>query len=37
MELVDFDLGLLIEHMKQPFSEGQVNCLVRVRVRVRVS
>ena len=24
MELVDFDLGLLIEHMKQPFSEGQV-------------
>lgn len=23
MELVDFDLGLLIEHMKQPFSEGQ--------------
>jgi len=27
MELVDFDLGLLIEHMKQPFSEGQVKCL----------
>ena len=27
MELVDFDLGLLIEHMQQPFSEGQVKCL----------
>ena len=27
MELVDFDLGLLIEHMKQPFSEGQVSQL----------
>ena len=27
MELVDFDLGLLIEHMKQPFSEQQVKCL----------
>jgi len=27
MELVDFDLGLLIEHMKQPFSEPQVKCL----------
>jgi len=27
MELVDFDLGLLIEHMKQPFSEAQVKCL----------
>ena len=25
MELVDFDLGLLIEHMKKPFSEGQVS------------
>ena len=24
MELVDFDLGLLIEHMKTPFSEPQV-------------
>ena len=23
MDLVDFDLGLLIEHMKQPFSEAQ--------------
>ena len=29
MELVDFDLGLLIEHMKQPFSEGQVyTCII---------
>ena len=27
MEIVDFDLGLLIEHMKQPFGEGQVKCL----------
>ena len=27
MELVDFDLGLLIEHMKQPFTEAQVKCL----------
>lgn len=27
MELVDFDLGLLIEHMKRPFSEAQVKCL----------
>ena len=27
MELVDFDLGLLIEHMKAPFSEQQVKCL----------
>jgi len=27
MELVDFDLGLLLEHMKQPFSEAQVKCL----------
>ena len=27
MELVDFDLGLLIEHMKSPFSEPQVKCL----------
>ena len=27
MELVDFDLGLLIEHMKVPFSEQQVKCL----------
>ena len=25
MELVAFDLGLLIEHMKQPFSEAQVS------------
>lgn len=27
MELVDFDLGLLIEHMRQPFAEPQVKCL----------
>ena len=27
MELVDFDLGLLIEHMKQPFHEAQVKSL----------
>lgn len=27
MELIDFDLGLLIEHMKQPFTESQVKCL----------
>jgi len=27
MELIDFDLGLLIEHMQQPFSESQVKCL----------
>ena len=27
MELVDFDLGLLIEHMKTPFYESQVKCL----------
>ena len=24
MELVDFDLGLLIEHMQKPFTAGQV-------------
>jgi len=27
MELVDFDLGLLIEHMQKPFTAGQVKCL----------
>ena len=27
MELVAFDLGLLIEHMTRPFSEAQVKCL----------
>lgn len=27
MEPVDFDLGLLIEHMAVPFSEGQAKCL----------
>jgi len=27
MDLIDFDLGLLIEHMKQPFTESQVKCL----------
>lgn len=27
MEAVDFDLGLLIEHMAVPFSEGQAKCL----------
>ncbi|KAJ1618510.1 kinase-like domain-containing protein [Pavlovales sp. CCMP2436] len=29
MELVDFDLGLLIEHMATPFAEGQVKCLCK--------
>lgn len=31
MELVDFDLGLLIEHMKQPFSEAQVRARAPTR------
>ena len=30
MELVDFDLGLLIEHMKQPFTEAQVREIGRL-------
>ena len=33
MELVDFDLGLLIEHMKHPFTEAQVTASLRVDAR----
>ena len=36
MELVDFDLGLLIEHMKSPFSEPQVKCLAMQLLSARV-